>query len=359
MEDNMKKGKEILTRIFVDGMSGMALGLFATLLVGTIVEQIGNWVGGDIGYYLTIVATVAKKMTGIGIGVGVASKFRMPPLVTVSAGAAGMAGAFAKQIAARTLLVDGVFALPGVGEPLGAFVAAYCAVEIGRLVSGKTKIDILVTPICCLLGGALVGILIGSPIAAFMNRVGALINWGAEQQPFVAGIVVSALMGIALTLPISSAAIGVSLGLSGIAAGAAAVGCCANMVGFAAASYRENKLGGAVAQGLGTSMLQMPNIVRKPAIWLPAILTSVILGPISTCLLRMTCNATGSGMGTCGLVGPIMTFQTMTEAGGSPAVVAAEIIIMQIAAPAVLAFLISEGMRRLGWIKAGDMKLDL
>lgn len=355
----MKKVKGVLNRIFVEAMSGMALGLFATLLVGTIVEQIGSWIGGEAGYYLTIVATVAKKMTGIGIGVGVAARFKMPPLVTVSAGAAGMAGAFAKQIIGKTLLVDGVFALPGAGEPLGAFVAAYCAVEIGRLVAGKTKIDILVTPICCLLIGSLVGIIIGSPIAAFMTKVGELINWGAEQQPFIAGIVVSALMGIALTLPISSAAIGVSLGLSGIAAGAAVIGCCANMVGFAVASYRENKLGGAVAQGIGTSMLQMPNIVRKPVIWLPAILTSVVLGPVSTCLLRMTCNATGSGMGTCGLVGPIMTFQTMTEAGISPAVVLLEIVVMQIAAPAVLAFLFSEGMRRLGWIKAGDMKLEL
>ena len=355
----MRQIKKILNRIFVEGMSGMALGLFATLLVGTIVEQIGTWVGGDVGYYLVIVATVAKKMTGIGIGVGVAARFQMPPLVTVSAGVAGMAGAYANQIIGRTLSVDGVFALSGVGEPLGAFVAAYCAVEVGRLVAGKTKVDILVTPVCCLLVGSFVGILIGSPIAAFMTQVGALINWGAEQQPFIAGVVVSALMGIALTLPISSAAIGVSLGLSGIAAGAAAVGCCANMVGFAAASYRENRFGGAVAQGLGTSMLQMPNIVRRPVIWLPAILASVILGPISTCLLKMTCNATGSGMGTCGLVGPIMTFQSMTEAGVSPAVTLLEIAVMQLIAPAVLAYLFSEGMRKFGWIREGDMKLSL
>ena len=166
-------------------------------------------------------------------------------------------------------------------------------------------------------------------------------------------------MGIALTLPISSAAIGVSLGLSGIAAGAATIGCCANMVGFAVASYRENKVGGLVAQGIGTSMLQMPNIIRKPVIWLPAIVTSAILGPISTCILQMTSNATGSGMGTCGLVGQIQTYQTMVGAATAPADVLAEILIMQFLAPAALALAISEGMRRAGLIKDGDMKLDI
>ena len=355
----MKAVKNIFTRIFVDGMSGMALGLFATLLVGTILEQIAGWCSGAVGYYLLIIATVAKKMTGIGIGVGVAAKFQCSPLVTVSAGAAGMCGAFARQIIGQTLLVDGVFSLPGVGEPLGAFVAAYCAVEVGRLVSGKTKVDILVTPVCCLLIGAAVGILIGSPIASFMTKVGALINWGAEQEPLLAGVIVSVLMGIALTLPISSAAIGVSLGLSGIAAGAAVAGCCAQMVGFAAASYRENKVGGAIAQGLGTSMLQMPNIVRKPVIWLPAILTSAILGPVSTVLLRMTSNATGSGMGTCGLVGPIMTFQTMVAEGNSAVIVLVEILCVQIIAPILLSLFFSEAMRRWGWIMSGDMKLEV
>lgn len=189
--------------------------------------------------------------------------------------------------------------------------------------------------------------------------MGELINWGAVQQPFWAGIIVSALMGIALTLPISSAAIGVSLNLSGIAAGAAAVGCAANMVGFAVASFRENKTGGLVAQGLGTSMLQMPNIIRKPVIWLPAIFASIILGPISTCVLQMTNNATGSGMGTCGLVGQIMAFQTMTGEGMGAALALIQIILMHVIAPAVLALVFSELMRRKGWIKPGDMKLDI
>lgn len=355
----MDKLKRLCNRIFIDGLSGMAQGLFATLLVGTILEQIGGLIGGALGSALIVVSTVAKKLTGAGIGIGVASKFKEPPLVTVSAAAAGMIGAYAKEINAGTLLSDGVFTLAGVGEPLGAFVAAYLAVEIGGLISGKTKVDILVTPIVTICTGALVGLSIGVPIASFMTAVGELINWGAEQQPFWAGIIVSALMGIALTLPISSAAIGVSLNLSGIAAGAAAVGCAANMIGFAAASFRENRFGGLVAQGLGTSMLQMPNIIRRPVIWLPAILSSIILGPISTCLLRMPNNPTGSGMGTCGLVGQIMAFQTMTQAGTSAGVTLVQILLMHILLPAILALGISEFMRKKGWIRQGDMKLDI
>lgn len=355
----MDKLKRLCNRIFIDGLSGMAQGLFATLLVGTILEQIGGLIGGALGSALIVVSTVAKKLTGAGIGIGVASKFKEPPLVTVSAAAAGMLGAYAKEINAGTLLSDGVFTLAGVGEPLGAFVAAYLAVEIGGLISGKTKVDILVTPIVTICTGALVGLSIGVPIASFMTAVGELINWGAEQQPFWAGIIVSALMGIALTLPISSAAIGVSLNLSGIAAGAAAVGCAANMIGFAAASFRENRFGGLVAQGLGTSMLQMPNIIRRPVIWLPAILSSIILGPISTCLLRMPNNPTGSGMGTCGLVGQIMAFQTMTQAGTSAGVALVQILLMHILLPAILALGISEFMRKKGWIRQGDMKLDI
>ena len=202
------------------------------------------------------------------------------------------------------------------------------------------------------------GIVLGPPISQFMAWLGSIINWGTEQQPILMGIIVSVLMGIILTLPISSAALGVVLNLSGIAAGAAAVGCCANMIGFAVISYRENKLGGLLAQGLGTSMLQMPNIVKKPIIWLPAIISSAILGPISTAVLHMTNNATGSGMGTAGLVGPIMAFQTMApEVGAVIAII--EIIAMHFIAPAVLSLIISEGMRKIGLIKTNDLKLDI
>ena len=204
----------------------------------------------------------------------------------------------------------------------------------------------------------LVGFLIGPPISGFMSWLGSLINWGTEQQPFLMGIVVSVLMGIFLTLPISSAAIGVILNLSGLAAGAATVGCCCNMIGFAVASYRENKLGGFVAQGIGTSMLQMPNIIRHPQIWIPPILSSAILGPVSTMLLHMTNNATGSGMGTAGLVGPLMTWQVMT-ASEDPMIVLVKMITIQFVLPAVVTLGISELMRKKKWIHPGDMKLEL
>ena len=214
------------------------------------------------------------------------------------------------------------------------------------------------TPLVTIGTGSLVGLILGPPITGFMTWLGSLINWGTEQQPFIMGIVVSVLMGMILTLPISSAALGIILNLSGLAAGAATVGCCCNMVGFAVASYRENKVGGLLAQGIGTSMLQVPNIVRKPVIWLPAILSSAILGPVGTMLLHMTSNATGSGMGTAGLVGQIMTWQTMiaTEA---PMVVLIKILVIQIVLPAIVTLAISEFMRKKEWIKYGDMKLDL
>ena len=225
------------------------------------------------------------------------------------------------------------------------------------MVSGKTKVEILVTPIVTIGTGSAVGLLLGPPISQFMTGLGAIINWGTEQQPFLMGIIVSVLMGMILTLPISSAALGIILNLSGLAAGAATVGCCCNMVGFAVASYRENKVGGLLAQGLGTSMLQVPNIVRKPVIWLPAILSSAILGPVGTVVLHMTSNATGSGMGTAGLVGQIMTWQTMIQT--EPAsIVLIKILLIQILLPAVVTLAISEFMRRRQWIKFGDMQLD-
>lgn len=364
MESFMEKVKKVLHHIFIDGLSGMALGLFATLIVGTITAQIGTFIGGTIGEYIKTVSYIAQSLTGAGIGVSVACKFKAQPLVMVSAAVCGLIGASSKAIIAGSLIqiteTGSKTAVVGIpGEPLGAFIAAMVAIEVGRLVAGKTKIDILLTPIVSIASGALVGILVGPPISTFMTWLGNLVNMGAQNQPLIMGIVVAVLMGMILTLPISSAAIGVILGLSGIAAGAATIGCCAQMVGFAVASYRENKVGGLVAQGIGTSMLQVPNIVRKPIIWLPPIITSAILGPISTCLLGMTNNPVGSGMGTSGLIGPILTYQTMTAAGTSGTVVMIEIIVMLVVLPAVLTLAISEFMRKMKWIKDGDMKLDV
>lgn len=298
-------------------------------------------------------------MTSAGIGIGVAYKFKEPVYVTLSAATAGMVGGYASKILAGTLIGEGgVVVLAGPGEPLGAFIAAIVGIELGHLVAGKTKIDLLVTPFVTIVTGSTVGLLVGPPITRFMTGLGAIINWGTEQQPFLMGIVVSVLMGMILTLPISSAALGIILNLSGLAAGAAVVGCCCNMVGFAVASYRENKIGGLLAQGVGTSMLQVPNIVRKPVIWLPAIISSAILGPVSTLVFHMTSNATGSGMGTAGLVGQIMTYQVMTETL-PPVVVLAEIALMHFILPAIISLAVSEVMRKKAWIKFGDMKLDV
>ena len=265
----MQTFKQWLNKVFIDGLSGMATGLFATLIIGTIIQQIGTLIGGSIGDTIFVIGKMAAAVTGAGIGCGVAYKFKEPPLVLLSAATAGMVGAFASKIQAGSVFTDGVIHLAGPGEPLGAFIAAYVAIEIGHLVSGKTKVDILVTPFCGILAGSAVGLFFGPPISAFMVWLGSLINWGTVQQPFLMGIIVSVLMGIILTLPISSAALGIILDLNGLAAGAAVVGCCCNMVGFAVASYRENKIGGLLAQGLGTSMLQIGNIMRKPVIWLP------------------------------------------------------------------------------------------
>lgn len=354
----MEKLKKLLDRIFIDGLTGMAQGLFATLIVGTIIQQIGTLIGGDIGNMIFVLGKMAAALTGAGIGVGVAYRFKESSLVVLSAATAGMVGAFASKLLAGTVLVEGAMVFAGPGEPLGAFIAAYVGIEIGHLVSGKTKVDILVTPIVTIGAGSVVGLLVGPPISEFMAALGAIINWGTEQQPFLMGIIVSVLMGMILTLPISSAALGIILNLSGLAAGAATVGCCCNMVGFAVASYRENKVGGLLAQGIGTSMLQVPNIVRKPVIWLPAILSSAILGPVGTMVLHMTSNATGSGMGTAGLVGQIMTWQTMI-ASESPMVVLIKILVIQIILPAIVTLGISEFMRKKNWIQFGDMKLDL
>ncbi|MBE5866621.1 MAG: PTS sugar transporter subunit IIC, partial [Lachnospiraceae bacterium] len=274
-------------------------------------------------------------------------------LVTVSAAVAGMIGAFPGVTQMEA------FGLGKPGEPLGAFIAALVAIKIGHLVAGKTKVDILVTPLVAILTGAVAGFVAGPPISAFMSWLGALVNVNVEQHPVVGGIVVSVLMGIILTLPISSAAIGVAMNLSGLAAGAATVGCCCNMVGFAVASYRENKVGGLVAQGVGTSMLQVPNIVKKPIIWLPAIVSSAILGPVASAVLHMTSTPVGSGMGSAGFVGQFAAYGSMVADGMSAAMAIGLIVVMHFVLPGLISLGVSEIMRKMGWIVEGDMKLEV
>lgn len=349
----MKKWKQFLNEIFIDGLSGMALGLFSTLIIGTIIAQIGSLIGGTVGMYLTAISNVAKSLTGAGIAVGVACKFKEGPLVTVSAAVTGMIGAFPGVTEMAS------FELGKPGEPLGAFIAAMVAIKLGHLVAGKTKVDIIITPSVSILTGAAAGLVVGPPISAFMLWIGELVNFNVEAHPVIGGIIVSVLMGIILTLPISSAAIGLSMGISGLAAGAATVGCCCNMVGFAVASYRENKMGGLIAQGVGTSMLQVPNIVRKPIIWLPAIISSAILGPIASAVFHMTSNPVGSGMGSAGFVGQFMAYATMIEDGMGSVQALVLILIMHFILPAAISLGVSEIMRKMNLIKQGDMALDV
>ncbi len=354
----MKKFKEICNNIFIDGLSGMALGLFSTLIIGTIIEQIGVLLGNldgcaALSMYLIAIAKVAKTITGAGIGVGVACKYKEGPLVTVSAAVTGMIGAFPTVAA-----MEG-FALGKPGEPLGAFIAALIAIKVGHLIAGRTKVDILVTPLVSILSGAAAGLIFGPYISAFMTWLGNMVNINVEAHPVIGGMLISVLMGMILTLPISSAAIGISMSISGLAAGAATIGCCCNMVGFAVASFRENKTGGLIAQGVGTSMLQVPNIMKKPVIWLPAILSSAILGPIASAVFGMVSTPVGSGMGSAGFVGQIAAYGAMTANGMSNGAALGLIALMHFVLPALITLAISEIMRKIGWIKDGDMKLHI
>lgn len=344
--------KKYLNRLFIDGLTGMAYGLFATLIIGTIICQIGSLIGNNfVGAYVTAMGNFAKTITGAGIGVGVAAKLKASPLTTVSAAVAGFVGAF-PNIATQEFLIGKP------GEPLGAFIAAYIAIEIGSIISGKTRLEIILTPLCCIAGGAAVGFFAGPYISKAMLFLGELVNINVEKSPIIGGMVVSVLMGMILTLPISSAAIGVSMGITGLAAGAATVGCCCNMIGFAVISYRENKFSGLIAQGIGTSMLQVPNIVRNPLIWLPSVISSAILGPVSSAVLKMVSNPIGSGMGTSGLVGQFMCYSSMTAGGASPVVTVIEIALMHFVLPAALSLAVAEGMRKLGLIKKNDLRLE-
>ena len=331
-------------RYLQDALSAMALGLFGSLLIGVIFDTLGTQTAnlfGDnaVSAFCVEIGGIAKTYMGAAIGVAVAWSLKAPPLVLFTSVVTGMMGA----------TMTG-FGIDVAGGPAGAFVA----VALGA-VSKETKVDILVTPAVTLIMGGIGAKLIGPAIGWCMLKLGDLIMTATEWQPFLFGIVISVVVGLALTAPISSAALCIMLDLSGLAAGAATVGCCAQMVGFAVASYKENGVGGLVAQGLGTSMLQISNIIKNPWILLPATLAGAIVGPISTCLLKMTNIPVGAGMGTSGLVGQIGTFTDM----GFTLDTLWKVLLIQIVLPAVLTILIDQVLRRTGKIKDGDYKLDL
>ena len=303
-----KKGVTLSPKkYFVDAMSAMALGLFASLLMGTIFGTVAGYIpeGTAVREFFDLLAG-AGGATGAIIGVAIASSLSAPMLVLLSAGVVGMFG----NAFGATVLFEGLTKTVTAG-PLGAFVCVLVAVEVGKLVSKSTKVDILVTPAVTLATGGLVAMLLCPVIAYTMYWLGYFINYATTIMPLLMGIIISVVVGIVLTLPISSAAICAMIGISGIAGGAAVVGCCAQMVGFAVISFRENKWAGVVAQGLGTSMLQMGNIVKNPLIWIPATLASAITGPLSTCIFKLECTGVSAGMGTCGLVGPLGIFTDM------------------------------------------------
>lgn len=347
-----KKNIEIsFSRYFIDAMGSMALGLFSTLLIGTIFSTLGKYIPGSFGAFLIEASGFANQVTGCVIGIAVANTLKAPPLVMYSAGVVGYAGYSIGQ----TFIIGGAEKALTAG-PAGAFVAVLLAIELGKIVSKETKVDIIVTPVVTILSGLAVAKLVCPPIAFLMYWLGDFINTTTELQPVIMGIIISVVVGIILTLPISSAAICAMIGISGIAGGAAAVGCCAQMVGFAVISFRENKWGGIVAQGLGTSMLQMGNIMKKPIIWLPATLASAVTGPLSTVVFRLECSGASAGMGTCGLVGPLGIFSATQE---KDFMFWIGLLLLCIVLPALLSLLFNEILRKIELVKTGDMKLDL
>lgn len=320
-------------RYSVHALNFMALGLFSSLIIGVILKTVGNRTGLS---WLIGVGEQAQSAMGAAIGVGVTYALQAPPLVLFASVASGTAGAL-------------------LGGPVGSFIAAIVGAESGKLVSKSTPVDIIVTPAVSLIAGIACAQFVGPGIKSVMEQTGELIMWAVELQPVLMGMAVSVLMGMILTLPVSSAAIAISLSLSGLAADAATVGCCAQTIGFAVMSFKENRWGGVFSQGLGTSMLQMPNIIRNPKIWLPPILTSAVLGPVATVGFKMSNIPSGAGMGTSGLVGQIGTINAM----GDSIVIWLAVIVLHFILPAVLTLAIAAGFRYKGWIKDGDLRLDI
>lgn len=345
-----KKNINISARTyFIDAMGSMALGLFASLLMGTILGTIGNLSGLKIFNEISGYCTTA---TGVILGISIASALKAPPLVLYSSGVVGLIG----YSIGSTFMINGVEKTVTAG-PAGTFFAVIIAAEFGKLVSKETKIDILVTPTVTILTGSITAKLLSPAIAYIMYWIGAFINTATEMQPFFMGIIISVVVGIVLTLPISSAALCAMIGISGLAGGAATAGCCAQMIGFAIVSFRENGVSGLIAQGLGTSMLQMGNLTRKPILWLAPTLASAITGPISTMLFKLKNNGVSAGMGTCGLVGPLGIISTMENESGI--MMWLGIVFVCFVLPAVLSFIFGEIMRKLGWIADGDLMLEL
>lgn len=324
-------------KYFVDALGAMALGMFSTLITGSILNMLGQQL--SIKFLTDTIWPIARDITGAGIGVAIAYSLKAPPLVLFSSTFTGVVGY-------------------SLGGPVGAYIASLIGVEFGKLISKETKLDIVLTPAVTILIGGLVGVSVGPILGKLMTAIGFLVMESTELHPFFMGMLISVFMGMALTLPISSAAIAMMLKLEGLAAGAATLGCCTQMVGFAVTSFRENGWGGLVAQGLGTSMLQFSNIVKNWRVWIPQILASIILSPLVTVVFKMENSFAGAGMGTSGLVGILESYITMDKIGRGGAKTIILIVILYILLPGVVTYLISIFLRKRKLIKDGDMKIE-
>lgn len=330
--------KKLFQKYIVDALSHMAMGLFCSLILGLIIGQIAKIPGLDFLTFIAESLSATSPLVGACIGLAIAYGMSCAPLVMISSAIVGALGY-------------------KFGGPVGSYIAVIIGAELGQLISKKTPVDIILTPLVTIVAGGLFAKYCCSPINDFMLYLGDVINRATTLSPFLTGIAVSVIVGCVLTLPISSAAICIMLGIDGLAAGAATVGCCAQMIGFAVISWKDNGIGGFISQGLGTSMLQIGNIARKPVIWLAPTLTAAILGPVSTVWLKMTNNALGAGMGTSGLVGPLAAYTTMSEAGMASGGLIVKIVCLYFIAPALISLGIHVIMKRFGWVKPGDMKL--
>ena len=330
--------KTFFKRYVVEALSHMAFGLFCSLILGLIIGQIARIPGMDFLAFISDALSPTSPLVGACIGLAIAYGLQCAPLVIISSAVVGSMG---YQF----------------GGPVGSYLAVIAASKVGMLISKKTPVDIILTPLVTIIVGGLLAKFCCSPVNDFFMSIGVLINEATKLSPFLMGVTVSVLVGCTLTLPISSAAICIMLGIDGLAAGAATVGCCAQMIGFAVISYKDNGIGGFISQGLGTSVLQIGNIVRKPIIWLAPTLTAAILGPVSTVVLQMTNNSIGAGMGTSGLVGPLGAYSTMTDAGTESGAAIMMIVCLYFIAPALIALTIHQIMKKLGLIEPGDMKL--
>lgn len=368
----MKKTiKKLAKRWFIDAFSGMAQGLFATLIAGTILKTIGSLVGDNsVGKLITLVGSIASILMGAGIGAGIATYLKSSKLVVFASMVAGFIGAFSTQVLGADFMGGQMIDIGNIvskglpGNPIGAYVTALLVCEIGNLIAGKTKLDILLVPLVCILT-AIVGAYVSYPFIWLINKLGEGIAVATAITPFFMGIVIAVIMGILLTMPTSSAAIWVSVAMTStsdamlIAGGAAVVGCACHMVGFAVMSFKENKWSGLISQGLGTSMLQIPNIMKNPKLLIPPIVASAICGPIATTLFKLRCGASGGGMGTCGFVGVIDSYKYSVQQGDMQWwLFLIAVLLLFFIIPAVVCHFMGLWFRKKNWIKVNDLKLE-